>query len=109
MARTGDGFNRIGQIDIGRRLGNVGLIEIALREQVAKAGMAFDSSIEFGQSYSETLRKWYVDFNDRWDDIATLGFDDRFRRMWNMYLTSCASGFQSGNCDVTQITVRRPA
>jgi cyclopropane-fatty-acyl-phospholipid synthase len=29
--------------------------------------------------------------------------------MWNFYLTSCASTFASGNCDVTQITVTRPA
>jgi cyclopropane-fatty-acyl-phospholipid synthase len=29
--------------------------------------------------------------------------------MWNFYLTSCAAAFQGGNCDVTQITVARPA
>jgi cyclopropane-fatty-acyl-phospholipid synthase len=48
-------------------------------------------------------------FNERWDEIALQGFDDRFRRMWNFYLTSCAATFESGNCDVTQITVTRPA
>ena len=37
-----------------------------------------------------------------------LGFDDRFRRMWNFYLTSCAATFESGNCDVTQITLQKP-
>ncbi len=37
-----------------------------------------------------------------------MGFDDRFRRMWNFYLTSCAGSFKGGNCDVTQITVTRP-
>nr|MCU0856747.1 class I SAM-dependent methyltransferase [Paracoccaceae bacterium] len=47
-------------------------------------------------------------FNDRWDDVARMGFDDRFRRMWNFYLASCAASFRSGNCDVTQITVTRP-
>jgi cyclopropane-fatty-acyl-phospholipid synthase len=40
--------------------------------------------------------------------VAHMGFDDRFRRMWNFYLTSCAGAFQGGNCDVTQITVTRP-
>jgi cyclopropane-fatty-acyl-phospholipid synthase len=29
--------------------------------------------------------------------------------MWNFYLTSCAATFDSGNCDVTQITVRKPS
>jgi cyclopropane-fatty-acyl-phospholipid synthase len=80
----------------------------ALRAEVAKAGLDVKGSVEFGKSYSDTLRRWHVSFNDRWDDVARLGFDDRFRRMWNYYLTSCAGAFQGGNCDVTQITVTRP-
>ncbi|MBM1632178.1 class I SAM-dependent methyltransferase [Sulfitobacter mediterraneus] len=81
---------------------------VILREQVEKAGLIVDKSIEFGKSYDITLRRWHETFNDKWDQITTLGFDDRFRRMWNFYLTSCAATFDSGNCDVTQITVRRP-
>ena len=54
------------------------------------------------------LRRWHETFNDRWDEVAQMGFDDRFRRMWNFYLTSCAGAFKGGNCDVTQITVTRP-
>lgn len=80
-----------------------------LREQVVKAGLAVERSIEFGPSYNITLRRWHEAFNDKWDLIAEMGFDDRFRRMWNFYLTSCASTFESGNCDVTQITIKRPS
>lgn len=79
-----------------------------LRGQVERAGLQVASSIEFGESYSQTLRMWYDSFNARWDDVAALGFDQRFRRMWNFYLTSCAAAFHGGNCDVTQITVTRP-
>ncbi len=79
-----------------------------LRQQVSRAGLTVRSSIEFGQSYSETLRRWHDAFNHRWDEVAHMGFDDRFRRMWNFYLTSCAGAFQGGNCDVVQITVTRP-
>jgi len=63
----------------------------------------------FGASYDLTLRRWHQTFNDRWDEVAALGFGERFRRMWNYYLTSCASAFEAENCDVTQITVSRPA
>jgi len=80
-----------------------------LREQVRKAGLEVKRSIEFGESYSQTLRRWHDTFNARWDEVSTLGFDDRFRRMWNFYLTSCAATFHYGNCDVTQITVTKPA
>ncbi|SFS56078.1 cyclopropane-fatty-acyl-phospholipid synthase [Sulfitobacter marinus] len=79
-----------------------------LREQIEKAGLAVEKSIEFGKSYDLTLRRWHQNFNEKWDDIAAMGFDERFKRMWDFYLTSCASTFDSGNCDVTQITVRRP-
>lgn len=80
-----------------------------LRQEVQKAGLSVVGSIEFGESYSQTLRRWHDAFNDRWGAIMTMGFDDRFRRMWNFYLCSCAATFHSGNCDVTQITIKRPA
>jgi cyclopropane-fatty-acyl-phospholipid synthase len=81
----------------------------ALRAEVEKAGLSVARSIEFGQSYSQTLRRWHDTFNGKWGQVADMGFDDRFRRMWNFYLTSCAAAFEGGNCDVTQITVTRPA
>lgn len=80
----------------------------ALRAQVVKAGLGVERSIEFGQSYNISLRRWHDTFNQKWDQIAEMGFDDRFRRMWNFYLTSCAATFESANCDVTQITIKRP-
>ena len=79
-----------------------------LRAQVEKAGLSVEKSIEFGKSYDITLRRWHETFNEKWAQIASLGFDERFKRMWNFYLTSCAATFDSGNCDVTQITVRKP-
>ncbi len=76
-----------------------------LKSEVQNAGLSVVKSIEFGQSYSQTLRRWHDTFDAKWDQAAELGFDDRFRRMWNFYLTSCAATFESGNCDVTQITI----
>jgi cyclopropane-fatty-acyl-phospholipid synthase len=81
----------------------------ALREEIARADLEFVRSVEFGESYSQTLRRWHDTFNARWDEVQAIGFDERFKRMWNFYLTSCAAAFHSGNCDVTQITIRRPA
>lgn len=80
----------------------------ALRKEVESAGMRVLGSVEFGKSYSQTLRRWHETFNARWHEVAKMGFDDRFRRMWNFYLTSCAGTFEGGNCDVTQITITKP-
>jgi cyclopropane-fatty-acyl-phospholipid synthase len=79
----------------------------ALREQTAKAGLTWQGSQEFGQSYSTTLRKWSTDFNNRWDEIEPLGFDEPFRRKWNFYLASCAACFLAGTTDVTQLTLNK--
>ncbi len=81
----------------------------ALCKEVERAGLRVARSIEFGESYSQTLRRWHLTFNQKWDQIAKMGFDERFHRMWNFYLTSCAAAFHSGNCNVTQITVTKPA
>jgi cyclopropane-fatty-acyl-phospholipid synthase len=80
-----------------------------LRREVEAAGLNVLGSIEFGDSYSQTLRRWSDTFNQRWEEVSQLGFDDRFRRMWEFYLTSCAASFRTGICDVTQITIRAPA
>ncbi len=79
-----------------------------LRDQIERAGLGIVRSVEFGLSYSLTLRRWRETFNQKWDQVAALGFDERFRRMWNFYLTSCAATFESANCDVIQITISRP-
>ncbi|MDP5216446.1 cyclopropane-fatty-acyl-phospholipid synthase family protein [Ruegeria sp. 2205SS24-7] len=80
-----------------------------LRQQVDMAGLNFVSSKEFGKSYDLTLRRWHETFNEKWEQIAAMGFDERFRRMWNYYLTSCGAAFDTGTCDVTQITLARPS
>lgn len=81
----------------------------ALREQIKRAGLGVERSVEFGQSYAITLKRWHETFNEKWDQVHGLGFDARFRRMWDFYLTSCAAAFETSNCDVTQITVTRKA
>lgn len=78
-----------------------------LRDQVRRAGLRIDGERNFGASYNLTLRRWHARFNHRWDQVAALGFDERFHRMWNFYLTACAAAFDKATCDVTQITVSR--
>ena len=79
------------------------------RQEAGQAGLDVPGSIEFGDSYSQTLRRWHDAFLAEWGRINAMGYDDRFRRMWEFYLTSCAAAFRTGICDVTQITLRRPA
>lgn len=81
----------------------------ALRDQVTKAGLTWVGNFDFGLHYAETLKQWRERFVNAWPDIQPLGFDDRFRRMWEFYLCYCEAGFRTGNIDVTQVTLERPA
>ncbi|MGF1658601.1 MAG: class I SAM-dependent methyltransferase [Rubrimonas sp.] len=81
----------------------------ALKAQTARAGLDWVESREFGHSYSDTLRRWRGKFNEAWSDIREMGFDERFNRMWNFYLASCAACFLAETTDVTQVTLRRSA
>ncbi len=47
-------------------------------------------------------------FQARWHEIEKLGFDRRFKRMWEFYLAYCEAGFRSRATDVTQIALVRP-
>ena len=48
----------------------------------------------FGTSYAESLRRWDHAFRENWPEIAKVGFDERFRRMWHYYLRYCEVGFR---------------
>ena len=72
----------------------------ALKKAVTAAGLEVQHSEFFGQSYARTLAEWQRDFQHNWETIAKQGFDDRFKRMWEYYLSYCQTGFEAGAIDV---------
>ena len=62
----------------------------------------------FGQDYAKTLATWRNNFRAAWPNLIPLGFDDRFRRLWEYYLAYCEAGFLSGNIDVRQVVFAKP-
>jgi cyclopropane-fatty-acyl-phospholipid synthase len=80
----------------------------ALKEQVTRAGLTWQSHVMFGQDYAHTLAAWRERFLLAWDDIKALGFDERFKRLWTYYLSYCEGGFRAGAIDVTQVALGRP-
>jgi cyclopropane-fatty-acyl-phospholipid synthase len=62
----------------------------------------------FGASYAETLRRWRANFERHRERLAALGYDERFRRLWRMYLAYCEAGFAEGRIDVAQLLYAKP-
>lgn len=60
----------------------------------------------FGQDYDKTLMAWHANFNRRWDEIKS-NYDERFRRMWNYYLLSCAGAFRARELQLWQIVLSK--
>jgi len=74
-----------------------------LHAQASRAGLAVRSTHAFGLDYAETLRRWNQRFNQAWSEIQPHGFDARFKRLWNFYLSYCEAGFRSRSTDVLQV------
>ncbi|MPY33829.1 class I SAM-dependent methyltransferase [Streptomyces adustus] len=90
----------------GGRLPSVEAVAEAVRDHTRLTVTRRDG---FGAHYAETLRLWRQRFAERAEDVAGLGFDHTFRRMWNLYLAYSEAGFRSGYLDVQQYLLTKEA
>ncbi|MGB7034265.1 MAG: cyclopropane-fatty-acyl-phospholipid synthase family protein [Xanthobacteraceae bacterium] len=67
-----------------------------IEREAARAGLKLVHWESFGDSYAKTLREWRSRFLLAWPIIEPLGFNERFRRTWEYYLTYCEIGFRFG-------------
>ncbi|UIN22394.1 SAM-dependent methyltransferase [Herbaspirillum frisingense] len=72
-----------------------------------RAGLATRDRFHFGRDYAETLRRWNDTFQARRETIAAQGFDERFRRLWQLYYVFCEVGFDEGQTDVVQFLLQK--
>lgn len=56
--------------------------------------------------YNKTLRCWEKNYREHIDEVRKM-FDERFVRMWDMYLSSCAATFHNGVIDLHQILMSK--
>ena len=74
----------------------------AFRRAAERQGLQVTDEFAFGLDYARTLAEWRAAFEAHWPQIAALGFDETFRRLWRFYLCYCEAGFLAGNIDVVQ-------
>ena len=71
-------------------------------------GFVLHSLEDMGQDYARTLRTWRETFGHRVGEVTALGFDERFQRKWNYYLSYCETAFALRNISVVQTVHTRP-
>ncbi|MCU0830491.1 MAG: cyclopropane-fatty-acyl-phospholipid synthase family protein [Rhizobiaceae bacterium] len=79
----------------------------ALDRVTRDSGLALTGMVAFPQDYARTLAEWRERFGKAWPTIAPLGFDARFKRLWDFYLYYCEAGFRSEYIDVRQVVYAR--
>jgi cyclopropane-fatty-acyl-phospholipid synthase len=58
-----------------------------------------------GRHYPETLARWADNLGNARDDLRRLGFDDRFQRIWDLYLAYCTAAFRARHCDTVHVVL----
>ena len=63
---------------------------------------------ELTPHYAETLRRWRANVDEHAGELDALGYDERFRRVWNMYLCYCEAGFAEHRIGLVQAVLAKP-
>ena len=77
-----------------------------LKRSAEAAALAVVEQLDFGDSYGLTLQEWRRRFLENWAEIAPLGFDEPFRRLWEFYLCYCEAGFRARTIDVNLLALQ---
>jgi cyclopropane-fatty-acyl-phospholipid synthase len=58
--------------------------------------------------YAITLQRWRERFLAAADRLSELGYDERFRRLWELYLSYCEGGFRERRIQDVQLLLAKP-
>jgi cyclopropane-fatty-acyl-phospholipid synthase len=62
---------------------------------------------DIGPHYAKDLANWRERFLSAWPRLQTLGFDERFKRLWTYYLSYCEAGFSQRKLGDVQLILSR--
>jgi cyclopropane-fatty-acyl-phospholipid synthase len=90
----------------GGSLPSLAAIERSLARRTDLRSIALE---DITPHYARTLRCWRERFQAAWPELRTLGYDERFRRMWDLYLAYCEAGFLERRIRDVQLQLAKPA
>lgn len=90
----------------GGALPSLAAIERSLARRTDLRSVALD---DITPHYARTLACWRGRFHAAWPELRALGYDERFRRMWDLYLAYCEAGFRERRIADVQMLLAKPA
>jgi cyclopropane-fatty-acyl-phospholipid synthase len=83
-------------------------LEVIARNLSRRTDMQAVDLEDLTPHYVETLRRWHRNFAGAAGELDGLGYDERFRRLWTLYLAYCEAGFAERRiCDI-QLLLAKP-
>jgi cyclopropane-fatty-acyl-phospholipid synthase len=83
-------------------------LEAILHASGSSSDLTMHAMEDIGRHYAPTLRAWRERFFARLEQVRAQGFDERFVRMWEMYLCFSEAAFGERTLGDVQILFTRP-
>ncbi len=83
-------------------------VEVIARCVADRTDLRMTGMQDLSGHYPETLRRWRANVEANADRLEALGYDERFRRIWRLYLAYCEAGFTERRISVLQVELAKP-
>ncbi len=83
-------------------------MEVIARRVARRTDMQLAHLEDLTPHYVETLRHWRTTFSQRGERLSALGYDERFQRLWKLYLAYCEAGFAERRICLVQGLLTKP-
>ena len=81
----------------------------AMQNAITGSGdMVINDVRDIGHHYAKTLADWRNKFTLNKKDIISLGFDEEFIRMWELYFSYCEGGFLEKSISSLHLHITKP-
>lgn len=74
--------------------------------KVVEGAFVIEDVHNFGPDYEKTLLAWHKNFKKAWPSLQE-AYGERFKRMWEYYLLSCAAGFKARGIELYQVVLTK--
>ena len=83
-------------------------LDVIEREVHRRTDMRLEQIEDITPNYVQTLRHWRANFEAGLGRLAELGYDERFQRIWRLYLSYCEAGFAERRIGDVQVLLAKP-
>lgn len=82
------------------------LPSLAQLARVVEGKFVVEDVHNFGPDYEKTLLAWHKNFKKAWPSLEDK-YGERFKRMWEFYLLSCAAAFKARSIELYQLVLTK--